>query len=117
MPGPTGEVEDAQDLRGAAVAEQLRRALPHTHVVKTLNTMVMTAPATLTQPPSVFLSGDDPEAEQVVTELLTHLGWDERWTTDLGGIETARATEAAILFVPHIIRSRRFRAFAVSVAR
>ncbi|MBY8856891.1 NAD(P)-binding domain-containing protein [Nocardia sp. CA2R105] len=105
---------------GSSLAEQLQQALPHTHVVKTLNTMlysVMTAPAALTQPPTVFLSGDDAKAKQVVTELLTDLGWDQHWITDLGGIETARATEAAILFVPHIIRSNGFTPFAVSIAR
>jgi hypothetical protein len=31
--------------------------------------------------------------------------------------ETARAAEAAILFVPHVIRSSGFSPFAVSIAR
>ncbi|MFJ3913688.1 NADP oxidoreductase, partial [Streptomyces vinaceus] len=35
----------------------------------------------------------------------------------LGGIRTARATEAAILFVPHIIRTTGFTPFAISIAR
>lgn len=39
------------------------------------------------------------------------------WITDLGGIWSARATEAAILFVPHVIRSSGFTPFAVSIAR
>ncbi|MFJ1704881.1 NADPH-dependent F420 reductase [Kitasatospora sp. NPDC088346] len=105
---------------GSSLAEQLQDALPETHVVKTLNTMlfpVMTAPATLTQPPTAFLSGDDPQAKQTVRELLTDLGWDKDWITDLGGIRTARATEAAILFVPHVIRSSGFSPFALSIAR
>ncbi|MFJ1708075.1 NADPH-dependent F420 reductase [Kitasatospora sp. NPDC088346] len=105
---------------GSSLAEQLQDALPETHVVKTLNTMlfpVMTAPATLTQPPTAFLSGDDPQAKQTVRELLTDLGWHNEWITDLGGIRTARATEAAILFVPHVIRSSGFTPFAISIAR
>ncbi|MGW0122788.1 NADPH-dependent F420 reductase [Streptomyces sp. NPDC003327] len=105
---------------GSSLAEQLQEALPDTHVVKTLNTMlfpVMTAPATLTQAPTAFLSGDDPQAKQAVRELLINLGWHEEWITDLGGIQTARATEAAILFVPHVIRSSGFTPFAISVAR
>ncbi|WP_330230715.1 NADPH-dependent F420 reductase [Nocardia sp. NBC_00508] len=104
---------------GSSLAEQLQAALPDTHVVKTLNTMlytVMTAPTTLTQAPTVFLSGDDAQAKQVVAGLLTDLGWHQEWITDLGGIETARATEAAILFVPHVIRSRGFAPFAISIA-
>ncbi|MER5465750.1 NAD(P)-binding domain-containing protein [Streptomyces sp. NPDC002668] len=105
---------------GSSLAEQLQEALPETRVVKTLNTMlfpVMTAPATLTQTPTAFLSGEDPQAKQTVRELLTDLGWHKAWITDLGGIQTARATEAAILFVPHVIRSSGFTPFAISIAR
>ncbi|MFF0157991.1 NADPH-dependent F420 reductase [Streptomyces sp. NPDC005263] len=105
---------------GSSLAEHLQEALPDTRVVKTLNTMlytVMTAPATLTEPPTAFLSGQDPDAKQVVRGLLADLGWQQEWLMDLGGIETARATEAAILFVPHVIRSSGFTPFAVSIAR
>ncbi|MFH8729012.1 NADPH-dependent F420 reductase [Streptomyces termitum] len=105
---------------GSSLAEQLQEALPDTHVVKTLNTMlfpVMTAPAALAQAPDAFLSGDDPQAKQTVRELLADLGWREEWITDLGGIRTARATEAAILFVPHVIRTSGFAPFAISIAR
>lgn len=105
---------------GSSLAEQLQEALPETRVVKTLNTMlfpVMTAPATLTQPPTAFLSGNDPQAKQTVRELLSDLGWRKEWITDLGGIQTARATEAAILFVPHVIRTSGFAPFAISIAR
>ncbi|MEV5283310.1 NAD(P)-binding domain-containing protein [Streptomyces sp. NPDC051994] len=105
---------------GSSLAEQLQEALPETRVVKTLNTMlfpVMTAPAALTQPPTAFLSGEDTQAKQAVRELLTDLGWRTEWITDLGGIRTARATEAAILFVPHVIRSSGFAPFAISIAR
>ncbi|GAA3099444.1 NADPH-dependent F420 reductase [Streptomyces echinatus] len=105
---------------GSSLAEQLQEALPETHVVKTLNTMlfpVMTAPATLTQPPTVFLSGEAPPAKETVRELLTDLGWRKEWITDLGGIRTARAAEAAILFVPHVIRTSGFTPFAISIAR
>lgn len=105
---------------GSSLAEQLQEALPETSVVKTLNTMlfpVMTAPAMLAQPPTAFLSGDDPEAKQTVRALLADLGWQQDWIADLGGIRTARATEAAILFVPHVIRADGFAPFAVSIAR
>ncbi|MEV7415448.1 NAD(P)-binding domain-containing protein [Streptomyces sp. NPDC089919] len=105
---------------GSSLAELLQEALPDTQVVKTLNTMlfpVMTSPAALSQPPTVFLSGEDPLAKQTVRELLTDLGWREEWITDLGGIRTARATEAAILFVPHVIRATGFAPFAISIAR
>ncbi|BAC68080.1 NADP oxidoreductase [Streptomyces avermitilis] len=105
---------------GSSLAEHLQEALPETRVVKTLNTMlfpVMTAPATLTQTPTAFLSGEDPQAKQTVRELLTDLGWHKEWIADLGGIQTARATEAAILFVPHVIGATGFTPFAISIAR
>lgn len=105
---------------GSSLAEQLQDALPDTRVVKTLNTMlypVMTAPAALTQRPTAFLSGESAEAKQVVRGLLGDLGWPSEWVADLGGIRTARATEAAVLFVPHVLRSAGFAPFAVSIAR
>ncbi|MGI5413868.1 NADPH-dependent F420 reductase [Streptomyces chartreusis] len=115
--GPDGLPVDLLH-HGSSLAEQLQRALPDTHVVKTLNTMlysVMTAPATLSQPATVFLSGEDRSAKEIVRGLLVDLGWHEEWITDLGGVETARATEAAVLFVPHVIRARGFAPFAISV--
>ncbi|GGW91736.1 NADPH-dependent F420 reductase [Streptomyces chartreusis] len=115
--GPDGLPVDLLH-QGSSLAEQLQRALPDTLVVKTLNTMlysVMTAPATLSQPATVFLSGEDRAAKAIVRGLLVDLGWREEWITDLGGVETARATEAAVLFVPHVIRARGFAPFAISV--
>ncbi|MFJ2842023.1 NADPH-dependent F420 reductase [Streptomyces griseofuscus] len=117
--GPDG-LPAALIYPGSSLAEQLQEALPETRVVKTLNTMlfpVMTAPTILTQTPEAFLSGEDPQAKQTVRELLSTLGWRSEWITDLGGIHTARATEAAILFVPHIIRSNGLAPFAVTIAR
>ncbi|MFE5812987.1 NADPH-dependent F420 reductase [Streptomyces sp. NPDC056479] len=117
--GPDGLPTDLL-YPGSSLAEQLQEALPDTRVVKTLNTMlytVMTAPAALAQAPTAFLSGQDPEAKQVVRGLLADLSWRQEWITDLGGIETARAAEAAILFVPHVIRSSGFAPFAISITR
>ncbi|MFF2302883.1 NADPH-dependent F420 reductase [Streptomyces sp. NPDC058128] len=117
--GPDGLPADLL-YPGSSLAEQLQEALPETHVVKTLNTMlfpVMTAPAMLTETPTVFLSGEDPRAKQTVRALLADLGWRDEWITDLGGIRSARATEAAILFVPHVIRAGGFAPFAVSITR
>ncbi|TKT04681.1 NADPH-dependent F420 reductase [Streptomyces lasalocidi] len=117
--GPDGLPADLV-YPGSSLAEHLQEALPGTAVVKTLNTMlfpVMTAPAALTRAPDAFLSGDDPQAKRTVRDLLVGLGWRDEWITDLGGIRTARATEAAILFVPHVIRASGFVPFAISIAR
>lgn len=105
---------------GSSLAEKLQAALPGTHVVKTLNTMlfmVMTAPETLATPPTVYVSGDDEDAKRTVTGLLGDLGWQPAWIENLGDISTARATEAMILVVPHILRRDGFQPFAVSLAR
>ncbi|MFF3757451.1 NADPH-dependent F420 reductase [Streptomyces sp. NPDC002185] len=117
--GPDGLPADLL-YPGSSLAEQLQEALPETHVVKTLNTMlfpVMTAPTLLGQTPTVFLSGEDAQAKSTVRAVLGDLGWRDEWISDLGGIRTARATEAAILFVPHVIRSGGFAPFAVSINR
>ncbi|MFD9339483.1 NADPH-dependent F420 reductase [Streptomyces sp. NPDC060028] len=105
---------------GSSLAEQLQDALPRTRVVKTLNTMlftVMTAPETLSTPPTAFVSGNDEDAKETVTGLLRDLGWKRAWIEDLGDITTARATEAMILIVPHILNRHGFTPFAVSLAR
>ncbi|RLV04590.1 NADP oxidoreductase [Streptomyces griseocarneus] len=104
----------------SSLAEQLQAALPDTRVVKTLNTMlfmVMTAPETLATPPTVYLSGNDEGAKKTVTGLLGDLGWQPAWIEDLGDITTARATEAMILVVPHILRRHGYQPFAVSLTR
>ncbi|GAA4991079.1 NADPH-dependent F420 reductase [Kitasatospora paranensis] len=105
---------------GSSLAEHLQAALPDTRVVKTLNTMlftVMTAPDILAVPPTAYLSGNDEHAKKTVTGLLGDLGWQPAWIEDLGDITTARATEAMILVVPHVLRRTGFRPFAVSLAR
>ncbi|WP_067539045.1 NADPH-dependent F420 reductase [Nocardia crassostreae] len=105
---------------GSSLAEKLQAALPDTHVVKTLNTMlfmVMTAPEALATPPTIYVSGDDEKAKRTVTGLLGDLGWQPAWIENLGDITTARATEAMILAVPHILRRHGFEPFAISLAR
>ncbi|MGX1267235.1 putative dinucleotide-binding enzyme [Streptomyces phaeoluteigriseus] len=105
---------------GSSLAEKLQAVLPDTHVVKTLNTMlftVMTAPQTLTSPPTAYLSGNDEHAKRTVAGLLGDLGWQPEWIEELGDITTARATEAMILVVPHILRRHGPIPFAISLAR
>ncbi len=101
-----------------SLAERLQAALPQTHVVKTLNTMlapVMSNPGELATSPTAFLSGNDVTAKTIVRSLLAEMGWKDDWILDLGGIETARGPEAVMLLVPDIIRARGFRPFSVSV--
>ncbi len=41
-------------------------------------------------PPDMFICGNDAQAKQTVTALLTAFGWN---TIDIGGIEAARLLE------------------------
>lgn len=86
-----------------SLGEEIQEALPDTRVVKTLSTVdaiVMTGPADLTGPSTVFLSGNDAEAKKTTAALLTDLGWPESAQLDLGPIETARGQEHfALLFM------------------
>lgn len=87
---PTLSVKDTDSL-----AEQIQRAFPETHVVKTLNTMnahVMVDPAQVAGGDhTVFVSGNDESAKAEVTTLLQSFGW--RDILDLGDLSTARGTE------------------------
>lgn len=90
---PTLSVKDTDSL-----GEQVQRAFPDARVVKTLNTMnadLMVRPRDLADGDhTVFISGDDADAKQVVTDLLTEMG--HRDVIDLGGLETARGTEMVL---------------------
>lgn len=87
---PTLSVSNTDSL-----GEQIQRAFPQTHVVKTLNTVnayLMTGPAQLAGGDhTIFLSGNDAGAKAQVTELLRSFGWKD--TVDLGDITTARGQE------------------------
>jgi len=104
----------------SSLAERLQSALPETHIVKTLNTMlsvVMAAPHILKTPPTAFLSGNDAEAKALVTGLLNDLGWPIAWIADLGDVFSARGTEALFPLVPFIFRTFGMQPFALTIAR
>jgi hypothetical protein len=87
---PTLLVKDTDSL-----GEQIQRAFPDARVVKTLNTMTADLQADPGQlahgEHSVFVSGNDPEAKQAVTDFLKGLGHTD--VIDLRDITTARGTE------------------------
>ena len=88
---PTLLVKDTDSL-----GEQIQRAFPQARVVKALNTMnalVMVHPDRVPGDHSVFLSGDDSDAKQMVTDLLRGFGWSSDNIVDLGGIRSARGVE------------------------
>lgn len=80
-----------------SLGEEIQKALPETHVVKTLNTMtapIMVNPSLVNGGDhSVFLSGNSKEAKSKVGALLQEIGWKENNIIDLGDITTARGSE------------------------
>ncbi|RYU81540.1 NADPH-dependent F420 reductase [Hymenobacter persicinus] len=81
-----------------SLGEQVQRALPQAHVVKTLNMVSvnqMIDPASTGGQPDMFVCGNDAGAKEQTTQLLRDLGWQR--ITDLGGIGEARATEPLVL--------------------
>ncbi|EWM10079.1 NADPH-dependent F420 reductase [Kutzneria sp. 744] len=105
----------------SSLGEHLQQALPDTHVVKTLNTMLfllMTNPADAdtANPPTAFLSGDDDTAKTVTRGLLHDLGWPDEWIEDLGGIASARGPESFMLYVPFLARKHGMAPFGLSLA-
>lgn len=81
-----------------SLGEQIQAAFPEARVVKSLNTMnalLMVDPRQLADADhTVFVSGDDPAAKQVVTELLRSFGHTD--VVDLGDLSTARGTESLL---------------------
>jgi predicted dinucleotide-binding enzyme len=78
-----------------SLGEQIQRAFPEARVVKTLNTMnfnLMVDPNKLPGRTNVFVSGNDLEAKETVTEILRDwFGWKS--IIDLGDITTSRGVE------------------------
>ena len=79
-----------------SLGERIQAAFPDARVVKSLNTttaQVMVDPRQLTEPTTMFVSGNDQEAKDWVHhELLERwFGWEQ--VLDLGDITSARAQE------------------------
>ncbi len=96
-----------------SLAEQLARALPGAHVVKSLNTVncgVMVAPP---EGATMFVSGDDPAAKATVAELLRDLGWTS--IIDLGALSGARGQEMYLALWVRMLGALGTPAFTMSI--
>ncbi len=79
-----------------SLGERVQRALPDTRVVKALNTVtcaVMVDPGRVPGDHVLFVCGEDAAAKSEVVELICGFGWTRERIVDLGGIQSARATE------------------------
>ena len=91
-----------------SLGEQIQRAFPDAHVVKTLNTVaaeVMVDPTSVPGGHTLFLCGDDPGSKAVVIALLGDLGWPSTDVVDLGDITACRGTEAYVLLWVRLIQA------------
>ncbi len=111
---PTLLVKDTDSL-----GEQIQRAFPAAHVVKSLNTMtasVMVDPAGVgAGEHSVFLSGNDDAAKATVRAVLESFGWTD--IIDLGDITTARGAEMYLPLWMRLMASLGTAAFNVRIVR
>ena len=77
-----------------SLGEQIQRAYPETHVVKTLNIVnceVMVNPKKSGGDPTMFVCGNTENAKQIVINLLKEFGWND--IIDLGDITNSRGME------------------------
>lgn len=86
-----------------SLGEEVQRALPGAHVVKTLNTVnykiMVNAKEVAGGDHHLFLCGNNADAKAKVKELLAdNFHWKIENLIDLGGIEQARVTEAIVPF-------------------
>jgi len=101
-----------------SLGETLQTAFPRARVVKTLNTIncgLMVDPCQLTEPHTLFISGNDAGAKATVRELLRAFGWTD--ILDLGDIATARATEGYLPLWSSLSRQLGTMAFNIKVVR
>lgn len=86
--------------------EQVQRWLPRARVVKAFNIIGnqhMIRPNFPGGPPDMFICGNDPEAKQQVSELISTFGWV---VVDIGGIEGSRYLEPlAMLWMTILLQS------------
>lgn len=74
-------------------AEKLQSLLPKAHIVKTLNQVgaeIMADTAGFAQPPVQLIAGNDENAKQAVSTLVSDLGFEP---LDAGGLAAARILE------------------------
>lgn len=102
-----------------SLGEQIQRAFPETHVVKSLNTMncdVMVDPNKLSEKSDAFVSGNSAEAKALVIKYLHDwFGW--RSIIDLGDITTSRGVEMYVVLWRNLRQATSSHRFNIKVIR
>jgi predicted dinucleotide-binding enzyme len=77
----------------SSLLEQIQQLLPEAHPVKAFSSVgngLMYKPSFKDGTPTMFIAGNNTEAKETVTAILTAFGWE---TADMGMAEAARAIE------------------------
>ena len=80
-----------------SLGEEIQKAFPNSHVVKTLNTMwcgLMVNPRMLKDSHTVFVCGNNADAKTKVKSILKQFGWKDAEIMDIGDITSSRGTES-----------------------
>jgi predicted dinucleotide-binding enzyme len=97
-----------------SLGEEIQRWLPDAHVVKCFNSVGNVFMTNGNQfgniLPTMFICGNNPEAKQKVTEILTAFNWE---TEDCGMIEASRAIESLCVLwcIPGFLHNKWMHAF------
>ena len=96
-----------------SLMERLQKLLPDAKLVKAFNSVgnaFMYKPKFKGGPPTMFICGNEKDAKEKVTSILTSFGWE---TEDMGGVEAARAIEPLCILwcIPGILRNQWTHAF------
>jgi len=96
-----------------SLMETIANVIPGAKLVKAFNSVgnsLMYKPAFAGGPPTMFICGNDADAKNTVTSILTNFGWE---TEDMGSIEAARAIEPLCILwcIPGMLRNQWTHAF------
>ncbi len=96
-----------------SLMERLQAAFPLARFVKAFNSVgnaYMYKPNFKDGKPTMFICGNDAEAKEIVTKILTSFGWD---TADMGLVESARPIESLCILwcAPGFLRNEWSHAF------
>jgi 8-hydroxy-5-deazaflavin:NADPH oxidoreductase len=96
-----------------SLMERIQQLIPDAKLVKAFNSVgnsLMYKPALPGGVPTMFICGNNDEAKQTVTSILTSFGWE---TEDMGKAEAARAIEPLCILwcIPGFLRNSWTHAF------
>ena len=110
---PTNGVISFFTTLDESLMERLQKLAPEARFVKCFScvgNVLMVDPDLGGITPTMFIAGNDDQAKQVTTDILTEIGWE---TEDMGKVEGARAIEPLCILwcIPGMLRGQWRHAF------